>query len=102
MYAIVQSGGHQYRVTEGETIRVQRLEAAAGDKVTLDQVLMVGGGATRVGTPLLDGASVHATVVGDVKGDKLIVFKYKRKNRYRIKTGHRQQFTELRIDAIKG
>ncbi|MCE7937508.1 50S ribosomal protein L21 [bacterium] len=102
MYAIVQSGGHQYRVTEGQTIRVQRLEAAAGDKVTLDQVLMVGGAATRVGTPLLEGASVHATVVGDVKGDKLTVFKYKRKNRYRIKTGHRQQYTELKIDAIKG
>lgn len=103
MYAIVQNGGHQYRVAEGDTIRVQLLEAAAGDKITLDQVLLVGGGSTtRVGTPLLDGAAVHATVVGDVKGDKLTVFKYKRKNRYRVKTGHRQGFTEIRVDAISG
>lgn len=101
MYAVIRSGGHQYRVAEGETIEIQKIEAEAGDSVDFDEVLMVGGDDVKIGQPLVDGASVKATVLGQEKGDKLMVFKYKPKNRYRVKTGHRQRFTRLRIDAIK-
>ena len=102
MYAIVQSGGHQYRVTEGEVIEVHRLDAADGDTVELREVLMVGGSPkVRLGTPYIDGAVVRTTVVGERLGRKITVFKYKPKNRYRVKTGHRQQYTRLHIDAIE-
>ena|SRR3990172_5301062 len=101
MYAIVQSGGHQYRVVKGDTIEIECLDAAAGASVELREVLMVGGDTVRLGTPLVDGAVVRATVLGQVKGPKLMVFKYKPKNRYRIKTGHRQRHTQLKIDAIE-
>jgi large subunit ribosomal protein L21 len=103
MYAVVRNGGHQYRVSEGETIKVQLLGVEAGSSITLDEVLLISGkDAVRVGTPLVEGASVTATVLGDEKGEKLTVFKYKPKKRYRIKTGHRQSYTRLRIDAITG
>jgi large subunit ribosomal protein L21 len=102
MYAILRTGGHQYRVTEGETIRVERLDVPEGESVELADVLLVGGdGEVRVGTPLVDGARVRATVLGEAKGKKLTVFKYKPKNRYRIRTGHRQRYTRLQIDAIE-
>jgi large subunit ribosomal protein L21 len=102
MYAIVKSGGHQYRVREGDVIDVERLEAGAGDTVTIGDVLMVGqGNDVKVGTPLVEGASVSATVVGEVKDRKVVVFKYRPKNRYRVKTGHRQKLTRLKIDAIR-
>jgi large subunit ribosomal protein L21 len=102
MYAIVQSGGHQYRVSVGETLNVELLEVAPGDSVTIDQVLMVSGdGDTRVGRPFVEGARVVATVVGEAKGQKLTVYKYKPKNRYKIKTGHRQRYTRLKIEDIK-
>ena len=100
MYAIVQSGGHQYRVAVGDTIQVERIEAEPGADITLGEVLFVGGDAARVGKPYVDGASVRATVLGEVKGDKLTVFKYKPKNRYKIKTGHRQRYTTLKIESI--
>lgn len=99
-YAIVQAGGHQYRVSAGDTIDVEMLDAEAGATVTLDEVLLVGGDEVRIGKPFVDGASVTATVVGEAKGPKLTVFKYKRKNRYRVKTGHRQRYTRLHIDDI--
>lgn len=103
MYAVIRNGGHQYRVSEGETIEVERLDVEAGASYTFDEVLMVGeGDAARFGTPLVEGASVKATIIGDEKGEKLTIFKYKPKNRYRIKTGHRQTHTRLRIDSIKG
>lgn len=103
MYAVVRNGGHQYRVSEGETIKVQLLGVEAGSSITLDEVLLISGeSAVRVGTPLVEGATVKATVLGDEKGEKLTVFKYKPKKRYRIKTGHRQSYTRLRIDAISG
>ncbi len=102
MYAIFQSGGHQYRAAEGETIAIERVGATEGDQVAFDEVLMVGGDPVRVGTPLVDGAVVRATVLGEAAGDKLTVFKYKNKNRYRIKSGHRQVYTRLYIDAIEG
>jgi large subunit ribosomal protein L21 len=101
MYAIIQARGHQYRVAQGDTIEVQLLAASAGESIELREVLLVGGDPVRVGTPFIDGAVVRATVVGASAGRKLTVFKYKPKNRYRIKTGHRQHYTRLHIDAIE-
>lgn len=102
MYAIFQSGGHQYRAAEGDTLEIERVSAAEGDRLAFEQVLMVGGDSVRIGAPFVDGAVVRATVLGDRRGAKLTVFKYKSKNRYRIKTGHRQTYTRLQIDAIEG
>ena len=102
MYAILETGGKQYKVVPGQTIDVECLEANAGDTVELERVLMVAeGDDIRVGRPVLDGASVLATVVEHGRGRKLIVFKYRAKQRYRRKTGHRQGYTRLRIDEIK-
>ena len=95
MYAIIATGGKQYKVEEGQTIRVEKLGVEAGSKFTFDQVLLVGGG-----EPTVDGASVEATVVGDGKAKKVIVYKYKRKTGYHKKNGHRQQYTEVKIDKI--
>lgn len=102
MYAIIRTGGKQYRVTEGDTIYVERLETAPGEKVTLGEVLLVGGaqGETRVGAPLLDKASVAATVVDQGRDHKVRVFKYKKRKHYRRTRGHRQVYTALRIDSI--
>jgi len=101
MYAIIRAGGHQYRVAAGETIDVERMDVAEGDQIELGEVLLVGGDAPRVGAPLVEGAIVRATVLGEVKGEKVVVFKYRPKNRYRIKTGHRQKYVRLQIDAIE-
>lgn len=101
MYAVVQTGGKQYRVTVGDTIDVERLNAAPGDAVSLDRVLMVvRDGDVLIGQPVVDGAVVLAEVVDQVKGPKLIVFKMKPKKRYRRKTGHRQPLTRLAIKEI--
>ncbi|NMB24767.1 MAG: 50S ribosomal protein L21 [Firmicutes bacterium] len=100
MYAIVQTGGKQYKVREGDLIRVEKLPAEEGSEVTLDEVLMVVGDETRIGRPLVDGASVTARVQRTAKAKKIIVFKYKPKKNYRKKTGHRQPFTELLIEKI--
>jgi large subunit ribosomal protein L21 len=103
MYAVIRSGSRQYRVTRGDTIQVERLAAQEGDTILLDQVLLVGSDDdVKVGMPIVDGFSVRATVLGDERGKKLTVFKYKRKNRYQIKTGHRQTYTRLRIEDIEG
>lgn len=102
MYAIIKTGGHQFRVAPGDTIEVERLQAEPGSQVELGEVLMVGGGdnGLQVGTPTVQGARVIATVLGDSKGPKLIVFKYKPKKRIRRKTGHRQGLTRLSIKEI--
>ncbi len=100
MYAIVKSGGHQYRVAEGQTLEVHLLEAAEGEQIKLD-VLMIGGDDPKVGLPLVDGASVSATVLGEVKGRKILVQRYKRKKRYKRVRGHRQRYTRLQIDQIQ-
>jgi large subunit ribosomal protein L21 len=101
MYAVVETGGKQYRVAAGETIEVERLPVAIGEQVTLERVLMVGSDqAVWVGQPLLEGAQVQATVVGHLRGPKVIVFKYRPKKRYRRKAGHRQEITRLRIESI--
>jgi large subunit ribosomal protein L21 len=100
-YAIVETGGKQYRVKVGDRIRVERIHADAGSDITLDRVLLLGGtGATTVGAPVVDGASVAAHVEDHLRGEKLYVFKYKAKKRYRRKIGHRQELTELTITGI--
>ena len=106
MYAIVRAGGKQYRVEKGDTIYLESLSAAVGDKVTLGEVLFVseGGGEkgeARLGSPLVDKASVVATVVGEGRDRKIRVFKYKKRKHYRRTRGHRQAYTALRIDAIE-
>ena len=100
MYAIIATGGKQYKVAEGDVIRVEKLEAEAGSTITIDQVLAVSGEKMIAGTPVVDGASVEATVVGNGKAKKVIVYKYKRKSGYHKKNGHRQQYTELKIEKI--
>jgi large subunit ribosomal protein L21 len=99
MYAVVKTGGKQYRVTKDDVIEVELLDAPKGGTVTLDQVLMVG---SKIGTPTVAGASVKAEVVNQKKGDKIIVFKKKRRQNYRRKNGHRQNLTVLKITAITG
>ena len=103
MYAIIRSGGKQYRVAQGETLLVERdvLSNADQEKVTFNEVLMVGGDQPKVGVPMVSGASVIATVVRESRGDKIIVFKKKRrKNHTKRKHGHRQDLVELRIESI--
>lgn len=103
MYAIIQTGGKQYRVAEGDRLQVERdvLGNASEDKVTFSDVLMVGGDQPKVGNPTVSGASVVATVVRETRGDKIIVFRKKRrKNHIKRKHGHRQDVVELRIDSI--
>jgi large subunit ribosomal protein L21 len=103
VFAVVSSGGKQYRVEPGATLRVERIDAEPGSSVTLDRVLVVGDGdEVRVGDPLVSGASVRATVLGEVLGDKIVVFKYKPKVKYRRRTGHRQRYTALRVEEITG
>lgn len=97
----METGGKQYRVSPGQTIEVDRLPAAEGETVELSRVLLVADGEDAViGTPTVDGAKVVATCLGEKKGNKIIVFKYKAKTRYRRKKGHRQLYTVLRIDSI--
>ena len=101
MYAVIRTGGKQYRVTEGQTLRVEKLTGKAGDKITFSDVLLVGGDSPKIGQPFVKGASVAAEIAGEGKGKKIIVFKFKRRKNYRRKTGHRQPFTELKITGIK-
>jgi large subunit ribosomal protein L21 len=101
MYAVVSSGGKQYRVEPGSTLILERLTADAGASITFDRVLLVGDGdAVTVGTPTVSGATVSATVVGEELGPKIVVFKFKQKVKYRRRTGHRQHLTRVRIDGI--
>ena len=101
MYAVIETGGKQYRVELGSEIRVDRLDAQPGDSITLDRVLLVADGDdTAVGQPVVDGASVRAEVLGQDRGDKVIVFKYKQKARTRVKAGFRAQLTRLRVADI--
>ena len=101
MYAIIKAGGHQYRVAPGDTIEVERLDAEPGADVELGEVLMVSNGnGVQIGAPFVSGAKVLARVLSHGKGEKLIVFKFKPKKRYRRKTGHRQSLTRLAIKEI--
>ena len=102
MYAIIKAGGRQYRVEAGETIRVDGLDAPEGERVTLNDVLVVAGdGPTRVGTPRVEAASVVATVVKHGRQRKIRVFKFKRRKHYRRTKGHRQPYTAVRIESIQ-
>jgi large subunit ribosomal protein L21 len=101
MYAVVTTGGKQYRVEAGSELIIEQLGAEAGASITFDRVLLVGDGdAVTVGTPTVDGASVSATVLGESLGPKLIIFKFKQKATYRRKNGHRQHMIRVRIDEI--
>jgi large subunit ribosomal protein L21 len=101
MYAVVKTGGKQYRVSPGDSIDVEKLPYEVGERVELDQVLLVAHDSdAQIGQPLVDGAKVRATVTRQAKGRKVIIFKYRPSKRYRRKKGHRQQYTRLRIDEI--
>jgi len=101
MYAIVATGGKQYRVKEGEKLRVEKLSAEAGETIELDKVLMVGeGDDVKIGAPYLEGAKVTATVAANGRGDKVKIIKFNRRKHYRKQMGHRQSFTEIEITGI--
>lgn len=103
MFAVIRTGGKQYRVAPDQLVTVERLDGEPGSSVTLEDVLMVGGdGAVKIGTPVLAGASVTAEVVEQTRGPKVIIFKKKRRQNYRRKKGHRQDLTVLKITAIAG
>jgi len=101
MFAVIKTGGKQYRVAAGDKLRIEKLPADIGSELLLDQVLMVGeGAAVKVGAPLVAGAAVRATVVGHGKGDKVTIFKLRRRKHYKKSQGHRQQYTEIEITGI--
>ncbi len=101
MYAVVRTGGKQYRVTPGDSIDVEVLPHAVGEQIELNEVLLVTDGAkSQIGQPLVAGVKVKATVMRQAMTRKVIIFKFRRNNRYRRKKGHRQQYTRLRIDEI--
>ena len=101
MYAVIKTGGKQYRVVAGEKLRVESIGAEVGSVVTLTEVLAIGNGSdVRIGTPLLSGAAVTATVLAHGRHDKVRIFKMRRRKHFQKHQGHRQNFTELRIDAI--
>jgi large subunit ribosomal protein L21 len=101
MYAVIKTGGKQYRVAAGEKLKVEQIPADVGAELTLDQVLMVGEGeSVKIGAPLVSGASVKVTVLAQGRHDKIKIFKMRRRKHYQKHQGHRQNYTELRIDAI--
>jgi large subunit ribosomal protein L21 len=103
MYAIIATGGKQYRVAEGDLLRIEKLEAEVGSTVDFDQVLMVGEGEdVRVGAPLVEGGKVTATVESHGRGDKVRIVKFRRRKHYRKQMGHRQYYTAVRITGIAG
>lgn len=102
-YAVVRTGGKQYRVSEGDVVRVEKLGGEVGEKVTLDEVLFIGGnGDAKIGTPVLAGAKVTGEIVGQGKAKKVLVFKKKRRKSFSRQHGHRQQVTALKITEIQG
>ncbi|NIA01488.1 MAG: 50S ribosomal protein L21 [Planctomycetia bacterium] len=103
MYAVIKTGGKQYRVSEGDTLRVETLDANEGDAIEFDQVLMMGEGAdVRIGAPLLEGSKVTATVKAQGRGKKIEIIKFRRRKHHMKRMGHRQNFTEVEITGISG
>lgn len=103
MYAVVKTGGKQYRVSAGQKLKVEQIPADVGAEITLDQVLMVGEGeSVKIGAPIVAGAAVKATVISHGRHDKVKIFKMRRRKHYQKHQGHRQNYTELRIDSIAG
>ena len=101
MYAVIKTGGKQYRVAEGQTLNVEKLAGNAGDSIKFDEVLMVGGGDdSKIGAPIVKGAAVNATIVAQDRGKKIVVFKMRRRKNYRRKNGHRQPYTQVKITGI--
>jgi large subunit ribosomal protein L21 len=103
MYAVIKTGGKQYRVAAGEKLKVEQIPADVGAEITLDQVLMVGEGeSVKIGTPLITGAKVTATVISHGRGPKIKIFKMRRRKHYQKHQGHRQNYTEIQISGIAG
>ena len=100
MFAIIKTGGKQYKVSEGDVIKVEKIEAKSGDKIEFDQVLMVAGDDVKVGSPVVEGAKVKAEVLDQKKDKKIVIFKFKAKKNYRKKKGHRQPYTLVKIEKI--
>ena len=100
MYAIIETGGKQIKVTEGLEVYIEKIDILEGETVIFDQVILLGGDATKVGTPFVEGATVSAKVEKHGRGKKLIVYKYKAKKNYRRKQGHRQPYTKVTIEKI--
>ena len=101
MYAVIKTGGKQYRVTEGQRLRVEKLGGQPGEAVEFKEVLLIGGDSLKIGQPLVAGATVRAEIVAHARDKKIIVFKFRRRKNYRRKMGHRQPYTELKITGIK-
>jgi large subunit ribosomal protein L21 len=102
MYAVFKTGGKQYKVAQGDQLRIEKIAGAVGDTVTFEEVLLVGGESAKIGTPLVAGAKVQAKVVAQNRDKKVIVFKFRRRKNYRRKNGHRQPYTALEITGITG
>ena len=100
MYAVIRTGGKQYRVSEGETLRIEKLPGDVGSSITFSEVLLLGGDSVSVGKPLVSGASVTGQIVAQDRAKKIIVFKMRRRKNYRRKNGHRQWYTEVKITGI--
>ncbi|MCI5999893.1 MAG: 50S ribosomal protein L21 [Finegoldia magna] len=100
MFVIIKTGGKQYKVSEGDIIKVEKIEAKSGDKIEFDQVLMVAGDDVKVGSPVVEGAKVQAEVLDQKKDKKIVIFKFKAKKNYRKKKGHRQPYTLVKIEKI--
>lgn len=101
-HAVIRTGGKQYRVAAGDVIRVEKLDGDAGSKIVFDEVLFLGGDAPKFGTPLVAGAKVSGEIVRQARGEKLVIFKFKRRKKYRRKNGHRQSFTAIKITEVQG
>jgi large subunit ribosomal protein L21 len=101
MYAVIKTGGKQYRVVAGEKLKIEQIPAEVGAEITLDEILMVGEGeSVKIGAPYVEGAAVKATVIAQGRHDKIKIFKMRRRKHYRKNQGHRQNYTEIRIDGI--
>ena len=101
MYAVVRTGGKQLRVEAGDVVAIEKIAGEPGESVELSEVLLLGGNEVKIGTPLVEGAVVRATVQGESSGPKVRIFKYRRRKRYRLRAGHRQKYTRIVIDSIE-
>jgi large subunit ribosomal protein L21 len=101
-HAVIRTGCKQYRVTQGDLVRIEKIDGAAGDKITFDEVLFLGGDSPKFGSPLVSGAKVSGEIVSQGRGEKIIIFKFKKRKKYRRKQGHRQSFTAVKITEVQG
>jgi len=100
--AVIRTGGKQYRVAPGDVLRIEKLEGAPGSSVTFDEVLFLGGDSPKFGAPLVAGAKVTAQILAQDRGEKIVIFKFKRRKKHRRKSGHRQSFTAVKITEVQG